>query len=112
MIDEKDVFRTDKLLKEKRNELSKSIVLYVEAHLQNAFNLTEQSLQTIDALLSHYEKSMNDTLLLNVYQLKYDNLLKQSTYRKDAEALEIAMNKYEHVSDSVTLEMSINKLLK
>ena len=103
MLDKKDFFRVETLLEEKRSELSKDIVLYVEAHLQNVFNRTEQSLQTIDALLSRYEKSLNDTLLLSVYQLKYDNLLKQSIYREAAEALEIAINRYGHVLDSVAL---------
>lgn len=103
MLDEKDYFRIEIFLEEKRSELSKDIVLYVEAHLQNAFNRTEQSLQTIDALLSHYDKSLNDTLLLNVYQLKYDNLLKRSIYREAVEALEIAMNRYGYVLDSVAL---------
>lgn len=103
MLDEKDFFRTETLLEEKQPELSKDIVLYVEAHLQNAFNHTEQSLQTIDVLLSRYGKSLNDTLLLNVYQLKCDNLLKQSKYRESAESLEIAIEKYGYVSDSVGL---------
>jgi len=103
MLDEKDFFRIETLLEEKRTELSEDIVFYVEAHLQNVFNRTEQSLQTIDTLLSRYEESLNDTLLLQVYKLKYDNLLKRSIYREAAEALEIAINSYGHVLDSVTL---------
>jgi len=103
MLDDEDFFKMEKVLKEKRTELSKDIVLYVEAHLQNAFNRTEQSLQTIDALLSRYDKSLNDTLLLSVYHLKYDNLLKRNIYREAAEALEIAMNRYGYVLDSVAL---------
>jgi predicted aspartyl protease len=108
MLDKKDVFRLETLLEEKRSQLSKTIVLYLEAHLQNAFNRTEQSLQTIDVLFDRYGKSLNDTLLFNLLSIKYDNLLKQNRYREAAEALKIALDKYSHASDSVKLDDSWN----
>ena len=103
MLDENDYFRIETLLEEKRSVLSQDIVLYVEAHLFNAFNRTEQSLQAIDELLLRHAKPLNDTLLASVYQLKCDNLMKQYIYREAAEALQIAMDKYAHVLDSVAL---------
>ncbi|MCL2651946.1 MAG: retropepsin-like domain-containing protein [Candidatus Azobacteroides sp.] len=103
IIENKDYFRLEILLKEKRSELSKDIALYVDANLQNAFNRTGQSLQLIDVLLSHYSKSLNDTLLLKTYQLKCDNLVKQSMYKEATEALEIAIDKYGHASDSTDM---------
>ena len=92
MLDKKDIFRLETVLEEKKSELSQSLILYFEAHLQNAFNQTEQSLQTIDILLSNHGKELNDTLLRNVFFIKYDNLHKQTRYREATEALEIAMS--------------------
>ncbi len=103
MLDNKDFFRLETRLEKDRSQLSKSTVLYLETHLQNAFNRTEQSLQTIDTLLGGYTKSLNDTLLSNIYQLKFDNYVKQCRYGEAAEALKIAMDKYGHASDSTDL---------
>lgn len=105
MLDKKDFFRLETLLQEKRSELSPYITLYLEANLQNAFNQTEQSLQTIDKLLGNYSKSLDDALLHRVFVIKYDNLFKQYRYRQAAEALKIAIDKYGHVVDSAWLGM-------
>ncbi len=105
MLDKKDFFRLETLLHEKRHELPPYIVLYLDANLQNAFNQTEQSLQTIDKLLGNYSKSLSDALLYRVFVIKYDNLFKQYHYKKAAEALKIAIDKYGYAVDSVGLTM-------
>ncbi len=105
MLDKKDFFRLEILLQEKRSELPLHIVLYLEANLQNAFNQTEKSLQTIDKLLGKHGKSLNDMLLQRIYVIKYDNLYKQYRYSKAAEALKIAIDKYGHAVDSTYLAM-------
>ena len=105
MLDKKDFFRLETLLQEKRTELPRYIVLYIEANLQNAFNQTEQSLQTIDKLLRNYSKSLNDALLYRIFVIKYDNLFNQYHYKKAAEALKIAIDKYGHAVDSVGVAM-------
>lgn len=105
MLDKKDFFRLEALLQEKRSELSPYIALYLEANLQNAFNQTEQSLQTIDKLLGNYSKSLDDALLHRVFVIKYDNLFKQYRYSQAAEALKIAIDKYGDVVDSGWLGM-------
>ena len=104
MLDNKDFFRLETRLGKERSQLSKGIVMYLDAHLQNAFNQTEQSLQTIDILLNRYKKSLNDTLLLSLYQLKFDNLLKQCRYGEAVEALKISIDTYGHANDSVDAE--------
>jgi len=103
LLDEKDLFRLETQLDKNKSELPRGIVLYLEARLQNVFNQTEQSLQTIDALLTNYGKSLNDTLLYEIFIVKSDNLHKQNRYREAAEALKIAMEKYGHASDSAGL---------
>ncbi len=105
MLDQKDFFRLETLLKEQRSELSPYIALFLDANLQNAFNQTEESLHTIDKLLRNYSKSLNDTLLHRVFVIKYDNLFKQYRYSQAAEALKIAIDKYGHAVDSVWLGM-------
>jgi len=103
MLDKKDLFRLQTQFEEKKSELSQSVVLYLEAHLHHSFNQTEQSLQTINALLGNYSKSLNDTLLCKIYEVKFDNLFKQSRYLESAEALKIAIDKYGYTMDSVDL---------
>ena len=103
MLDKKDFFQLETLLEKKKPELSQDVNLYLKARLQNVFNQTEQSLQTINVLLGNYDKSLNDTLLRNVFLIKYDNLHKQSRYREAAEALETAKDKYGYTMDSVSL---------
>ena len=101
MLEKKDLFRLEAQLEGKKSELSKGIVLYLEAFLQNAFDQTELSLQTINAIIPKHVKSLNDTLMCDIYGLKYDNLHKQYRYREAAEALKHAMEKYGHTADSV-----------
>jgi len=103
MLDKMDIFRLEAQLEENKSQLSKSIVLYLEASLQNVFNRTDKSLQTIDVLLNKYGKTMNDTLLNGVYMMKSMNLMKQNRYRESAEAMKIALERYGHASDSIDL---------
>lgn len=106
MLDRKDFFRLKTQLQEKKDVLPQHIVLYIEANLQNAFNQTEQSLLTIDKLLSNYRKSLSDAFLYRIYAIKYDNLFNQYHYKKAAEALKIAIDKYGHAVDSAELTRS------
>lgn len=108
MIDRKDFFRLETALKEKKAELSPAIALYAEAHLQNAFNRTDQSLQTIDALLQNHEKSLHDTLLCDVLTIKYYNLFKQYRYREAAEALQTAVSYCTNAKDSANIQNTYN----
>ncbi len=103
VLEQKDFFRLETLLKNKRAELSQGTALYIEAHLQNAFNRTEQSLQTLDVLFNHHAPSLNDTLCCAAFQVKYDNLYKQGRYSEAAEALKTAMDSYAHTLSSVGL---------
>jgi len=106
MLDRKDFFRLKTQLQEKKDVLPQHIVLYIEANLQNAFNQTEQSLLTIDKLLSNYRKSLSDAFLYRIYAIKYDNLFNQYHYKKAADALKIAIDKYGHAVDSAELTRS------
>lgn len=102
ILKKKDFFRLENLLEEKRAELSKDVVLYIDAHLQNAFNRTEHSSQIIDSLLNNYDKSLNDTLLLDAFVLRYNNLRKLYRYNEAADAMKIAIDKYSYTSDDIT----------
>jgi len=101
MLDNKDMFRLGARLENERSQISNGIALFLEAHLQNAFNQTKQSLQTIEILLNKYEKSLNDTLFWKIYQLKADNLVKQYQYGESIEAMKKALDNYGHAADSV-----------
>ncbi|MCL2246296.1 MAG: aspartyl protease family protein [Lentimicrobiaceae bacterium] len=101
MLDNQDMFRLEACLKNERTEISQGIALFLEAHLQNAFNQTEQSLQTIDLLFDKYENSLNDTLSWKIYKLKADNLVKQYQYCASVEAMKKAIDKYAHAADSL-----------
>ena len=102
MLNKKDFFNLEKLLEEKMEELPKGVVLYIEAHIRNAFNQTEQSLQIIDTLLNNYSNSLNDTLFLGAFKLKYDNLYKQYRYSEAADAMKTAIDKYGYACDDIT----------
>lgn len=102
MLENKEMFRLEACLEKERSQISNGIVLFLEAHLQNAFNQIEQSLQTIDLLFDKYCNSLNDTLLLGIYMLKADNLNKQFQYGASVEAMKTAITNYGHTMDSVT----------
>ena len=104
MLDDKDFFRLETRLEKERTQLSKGIVMYFDAHLQNAFNRTGQSLQTIDVLLNRYGKLLNDSLLSSIYQLKADNLLKLCRYGESVETLKTVLDNYSHATDSVDFQ--------
>ena len=108
MLENKDIFRLEACLEEEWSEISQGIALYIEAHLQNAFNKTEQSLQTIEILLNEYSDSLNDTLFLGIYQLKADNLMKQYQYGACVDAMKIAISNYGHAADSVDFANMLN----
>jgi predicted aspartyl protease len=108
MLEKNDFFRLETRLEQERKQLSQSISLYLDANLQNAFNQTGQSLQTIDILLNRHSQSLNDSLLWEIYNLKSDNLVKQYRYRESVEALKIAIDNYGHAADSTQLANAVD----
>ena len=104
LLETKDFFRLEKALNSSGSQLSEAKELYFRANLQNVFNQTEQSLQTIDRLFSKHKKSLNDSLIANMLAVKYDNHIKQFEYQQGAETLYTLLESYSHAVDSAKLE--------
>ncbi len=104
LLDKKDFFRLETILNNSGSQLSEAKELYFRAYLQNAFNQTEQSLQTIDQLFTKYQKSLNDTLIAHLLEVKGDNHIKRFEYKLGAETLQALFESYTHVMDSADLE--------
>lgn len=104
LLEAKDYFRLETALNNSGSQLSEAKELYYRAFVQNAFNRTEQSLQTIDRLFSKHKKSLNDSLIANLLLVKYDSHIKQFEYQQGAEALHTMLASYSHAMDSAKLE--------
>jgi len=83
----RDYFSLETALKSSGSQLSEVKVLYYKAHLESAFNQTEQSLQTIDLLFSKHKKSLNDMLIYNLLLVKRSNHIRKFEYNHVAETL-------------------------
>ncbi|MDR0842817.1 MAG: retropepsin-like domain-containing protein [Acidobacteriota bacterium] len=88
LLDAGDYFTLETVLKDSGSRLPEAKRLYFKAHLENAFNQTEQSLQTIDLLFSKYKKSLNVVRRFSLLRIKCDNHRKQFEYRQSVEALD------------------------
>ena len=104
LLEAKEFFRLETALNKSGSQLSEAKELYYRAHLQNAFNQTEQSVQTIDLLFSKHKKSLNDSLVADLLTVKYDNHIKQFEYKPAMEALHTVLESYSHAVDSADLD--------
>jgi predicted aspartyl protease len=76
----KDYFGLEAALKNSGADLSEANRLYFRAHLESAFNQTEQSLLTIGTLFSKHKKSLDNMAIHNLLLVKYNNYLRQFEY--------------------------------
>jgi len=107
----RDYFRLETSLKNSGSQLSEPAILYFNAHLESVFNQPEQSLSTIDLLLSMYNKSLNDTLKYHLLMAKRNNHLRQFEYKQAAETLSTLSNLVES-SRKLTLDSDSRESLK
>lgn len=104
LLDAKDYFRLETALNNSGSQLSEAKELYYRAMLENAFNRTEQSLQTIDRLFSKHKKSLNDSLIADLLTVKSYNHFNRFEYKPAAETLHDLIESYSHAIDSAALE--------
>ena len=104
LLDKNDYFRLETVLNNNGSQLSEAKELYFRAFLENAFNQTEQSLQTIDRLFSKHKKLLNDSLIAELLTTKADNHIKRFEYKPAAEILLTLIESYSHAIDSADLE--------
>ena len=104
LLETKDYFRLETALNNIGLQLSETKELYFRAHLQNVFNQTEHSLQSIDLLFSKHKQSLNDSLIADLLSVKSENHFKQFEYKQAAETLLMVLDSYSHAVDSADLE--------
>ena len=104
LLNAKDYFTLETILNNNGSQLSETQKLYYKALLENRFNQTEQSLQTIDLLFYKHKKSLDEKTIAELLNHKSGNHTKQFEYKQAAEALRDMIELYGHLLDDFSRE--------
>src|SRR5690554_4813727 len=86
LIDFENFFEAKEIYDTYKNELSEDHQLFIEAVLDNSFNRLSESDRKVEDLLEK-GRSLLDSLLLRLWEVKYDNALKLYDYTKAGDAV-------------------------
>ena len=115
-ITEKDYFRAAAMFEPVKEELSETERLVAGAFLDNAFNRLESSQQQIDRLLGKWdgtkvgERSLPDSLVMELYAIQEDNAVKMYDYAKARDAALVQWERFGHLMDVPEKENAENNL--
>jgi predicted aspartyl protease len=108
LLDQKDFFRLRTSLNKNNTSISTRETLYFTAFVSNAFNKHQQSIQTIDLLLSQYAQTLNDSLKTKLLLLQEDNYAKTFQYNRASATNQLLLNQYAALLDSTQLADAIS----
>ena len=100
LLDKKEYFRLRTALLQEGDEISDEKKIYFRAFVRNAFNENHQSAEDIEALLTQYASSFNDSIRANLLETQSDNYFKTFEYAKSARADSELLKHYQHILDS------------
>src|SRR5690554_3147691 len=86
LTEQENYFRAQEVYDAYKNNLSVKYQLFIEAVLDNAFNRLSESDRKVEDLLEK-GRSLPDSLLLRLWEVKYDNALKLYDYSKAGDAV-------------------------
>ena len=115
-ITEKDYFRAAAMFEPVKEELSETERLVAGAFLDNAFNRLESSQQQIDRLLGKWdgtkvgERSLPDSLVMELYAIQEGNAVKMYDYAKARDAALVQWERFGHLMDVPEKENAENNL--
>jgi predicted aspartyl protease len=93
LIQEDDFFKAKEYFESHKTEISKTYQKVVSAILGNAFNDLDTSNTVIDGLIKEFH-SIPDSLRYTIFQLKYDNAVKQFNYSSAKQSILMMQKNY------------------
>lgn len=104
----KNFFKLQTELKNVQNQLSDDRLLYYKMHCAQAFGNSWQSNKHADMLLDMYSEKLNDTLMVDVLNVKSINYMRAYNYKDAAKMHRRIFDKYQNVLDSAEIEVYKN----
>lgn len=96
-LENNNYFKAKELYETNRGGLSRPYRLFTEAALDNAFNKLKKSEDKIEILSKR--KGIPDSLLIKLYETKYDNAIKLYHYKEAKNTAEIILRDYKKYLD-------------
>ena len=100
MLDRKEYFRLDALLKFLNDSIDKKQGLGFQSFVDNAFNRNEESLNDMDTLLKYYDSNLPDSINTILEVLRGDCTFKTFQYAKAAQTDSVLLSRYKQSFDS------------
>ena len=104
LLNARDYFTLETVVNNSGSQLSETQKLYYKAFLENRFNQSEQSLQTIALLFSKHKKSLDEKIIAELLNTKSSNDSRRFEYKQAAEALRDMIELYGHLLDDFSRE--------
>jgi len=109
LTEQNNFFKAKERYESNKEALSKTNQQFIEAILDNAFNKLEESEKKIDALMNQ-KSTIPDSIVLQLYKVKYDNSVKLYKYKEAKNTAQIILNNYTNLLDDETKSSYENNL--
>lgn len=109
LTEQNNFFKAKERYESNKEALSKTYQQFIEAILDNAFNKLEESEKKIDALINQ-KSNIPDSIILQLYKVKYDNSVKLYKYKEAKNTAQIILNNYTNLLDDETKSSYENNL--
>jgi len=103
-LEKKDYFTLSKLLENNEDKLSQDRLLYYKAIISQSFGKRKQSNEYINVLLGKYKNRFNDSLLVELLELKAANYIYIYNYKQASDIYSNILTDYPSVIDSSGVE--------
>lgn len=103
LLEKKEYFSLQKDLVKNESQLSEDRILFFNAVLNSAFGEREKSNNEIDALFQNYNKTLTDSITLQLLDIKAANYLYSYQYKKATLIYEQILNQYSKKLDSADI---------
>lgn len=101
---EKNYFKLDNLLSRIKPDKNNPDFLLYKATIDNTFNKTEESNREINILLTRYRRHFNDTVIKDLYSMRFSNAYLLQDYKNAYISDSIIVADYKNVCDSSEAE--------
>ncbi|UII19926.1 retropepsin-like aspartic protease [Fulvivirga ligni] len=103
LLNKNDYFRLRDEVNKHGNLLPEDKRLYYLTHIKSAFFKGTESNEYADELLKSYGEKLNDSTLIELYNIKANNHLRAYEYEKAASSYSTILTKYSHGLDSAEI---------
>jgi len=108
LLEQKQYFELDRKLTKNANKLSDHRRIFYNAFVEKAFGRNSSSINYIDIILNRHKGSFNDSLVVELLDLKAANYIHEYNYSKASETYSKILKEYPTLLDSTEINEYTN----